>query len=28
MSIFSLGERKVVVRGDEWFVAPNVTVVG
>jgi carbonic anhydrase/acetyltransferase-like protein (isoleucine patch superfamily) len=28
MSIFSLGERKVVVRGDEWFVAPNATVVG
>jgi carbonic anhydrase/acetyltransferase-like protein (isoleucine patch superfamily) len=28
MSIFSLGERKVVLRGDDWFVAPNATVVG
>jgi carbonic anhydrase/acetyltransferase-like protein (isoleucine patch superfamily) len=28
MSIFSLGERKVLLRGDEWFVAPNATVVG
>jgi carbonic anhydrase/acetyltransferase-like protein (isoleucine patch superfamily) len=28
MSIFSLGERKVVFRGEEWFVAPNATVVG
>jgi carbonic anhydrase/acetyltransferase-like protein (isoleucine patch superfamily) len=28
MSIFSLGERKVVCRGGEWFVAPNATVVG
>jgi carbonic anhydrase/acetyltransferase-like protein (isoleucine patch superfamily) len=28
MSVFSLGERKVVFRGDEWFVAPNATVVG
>ena len=28
MSIFSLGERKVLCRGDEWFVAPNATVVG
>jgi carbonic anhydrase/acetyltransferase-like protein (isoleucine patch superfamily) len=28
MSVFSLGERKVVFRGDEWFIAPNATVVG
>jgi len=28
MSVFSLGERKVVFRGEEWFVAPNATVVG
>jgi carbonic anhydrase/acetyltransferase-like protein (isoleucine patch superfamily) len=28
MSVFSLGERKVVFRGDEWFVAPNATLIG
>lgn len=28
MSVFSLGERKVEFRGDEWFVAHNATVVG
>lgn len=28
MSVFSLGERKVVFRGEEWFVAPNATLIG
>jgi hypothetical protein len=28
MAVFSLGERKVTFRGDEWFVAHNATVVG
>ena len=26
--IFSLGDRKVEIRGDDWFVADNATVVG
>src|SRR5216683_2458604 len=28
MSIFSLGERKVVFHGEEWFIAENATVIG
>jgi len=28
MAVFELGERKVVFRGEEWFVAHNATVVG
>ena len=28
MAIYSLGDRKVEARGDEWFVADNATVVG
>jgi carbonic anhydrase/acetyltransferase-like protein (isoleucine patch superfamily) len=28
VAIYSLGERKVEFRGDEWFVADNATVVG
>jgi len=28
MSIFSLGERKVVFHGDEWFIAESATVIG
>ena len=28
MSIYSLGERKVEFRGEEWFVAHNATVIG
>src|SRR2546422_10889840 len=28
MAIFSLGERKVVFHGEEWFIAENATVIG
>src|SRR5260370_39163900 len=28
MAVFSLGERKVVFQGEEWFIAHNATVVG
>ncbi len=28
MAVFSLAERQVEFRGDEWFVAHNATVVG
>src|SRR6266850_1954637 len=28
MAIFSLGERKVVFHGEEWFIAANATVIG
>ena len=28
MAIFSLGERRVEFRGEEWFVAPDATVIG
>lgn len=28
MAVFSLGERKVVFHGDEWFIAHNATVIG
>ncbi len=28
MTVFSLGERKVRFHGDEWFIAPNATVIG
>src|SRR5258706_8499252 len=28
MTIFSLGERKVVFHGEEWFIAENATVIG
>jgi carbonic anhydrase/acetyltransferase-like protein (isoleucine patch superfamily) len=28
MAVFSLGERKVVFRGEEWFIAHNATVIG
>ncbi len=28
MAVFSLGERRVEFRGDEWFVAHNATVLG
>jgi carbonic anhydrase/acetyltransferase-like protein (isoleucine patch superfamily) len=28
MSVFSLGERRVVFRGEEWFVAPGAAVIG
>ena len=28
MAVFSLGERRVEFRGEEWFVAPDATVIG
>src|SRR5712692_9899166 len=28
MAIYSLGERKVAFRGEEWFIADNATVIG
>src|SRR2546426_6936570 len=28
MAVYSLGERKVSFRGDEWFSADNATVIG
>src|SRR5437870_12712760 len=28
MAIFSLGVRKVVFHGEEWFIAENATVIG
>ena len=28
MSIYSLGERRVVFHGSEWFIAHNATVIG
>jgi carbonic anhydrase/acetyltransferase-like protein (isoleucine patch superfamily) len=28
MAVFSLGERKVVFHGEEWFIAHNATVIG
>ena len=28
MAVFSLGERKVVFQGEEWFIAHNATVIG
>src|SRR2546428_6219062 len=28
MAVYSLGERKVAFRGDEWFIADNATVIG
>ena len=28
MAVYSLGERKVSFRGDEWFIADNATVIG
>jgi len=28
MAVFSLGERKVAFRGEEWFIADNATVIG
>jgi carbonic anhydrase/acetyltransferase-like protein (isoleucine patch superfamily) len=28
MSVFSLGERRVVFRGEAWFVAPDAAVIG
>src|SRR6266699_427102 len=28
MAIYSLGERKVAFRGEEWFIAGNATVIG
>src|SRR5438132_2158974 len=28
MSVYSLGERKVVFQGEEWFIAQNATVIG
>jgi carbonic anhydrase/acetyltransferase-like protein (isoleucine patch superfamily) len=28
MAIYSLGERKVVFHGEEWFIAENATVIG
>jgi len=28
MAVFTLGERKVVFQGEEWFVADNATVIG
>ena len=28
MAVFSLGERKVTFRGEEWFIAHNATVIG
>ncbi|TMG91689.1 MAG: gamma carbonic anhydrase family protein [Betaproteobacteria bacterium] len=28
MAVYSLGERKVVFQGEEWFIAQNATVIG
>jgi len=28
MAVFSLGERRVEFRGEEWFVAPDAAVIG
>jgi carbonic anhydrase/acetyltransferase-like protein (isoleucine patch superfamily) len=28
MAVFSLGERKVVFQGEEWFIAHDATVIG
>jgi carbonic anhydrase/acetyltransferase-like protein (isoleucine patch superfamily) len=28
MAVFSLGERRVVFQGEEWFIAHNATVIG
>ncbi|MBI2960149.1 MAG: gamma carbonic anhydrase family protein [Betaproteobacteria bacterium] len=28
MAVFSLGERRVAFRGDEWYIADNASVVG
>ena len=28
MAVYSLGERKVSFRGEEWFIADNATVIG
>src|SRR6266699_6555295 len=28
MAVYSLGERKVAFRGEEWFIADNATVIG
>ena len=28
MAVYSLGERKVTFRGEEWFIAHNATVIG
>jgi carbonic anhydrase/acetyltransferase-like protein (isoleucine patch superfamily) len=28
MAVFTLGERKVVLQGEEWFIADNATVIG
>ena len=28
MAVYSLGERKVVFHGEEWFIAQNATVIG
>ena len=28
MAIYSLGERKVAFRGEEWFIAENAAVIG
>jgi carbonic anhydrase/acetyltransferase-like protein (isoleucine patch superfamily) len=28
VSVFSLGERRVEFRGEEWFVAPDAAVIG
>src|SRR5881296_785921 len=28
MAVYSLGERKVVFRGEEWFIAHNAAVIG
>jgi len=28
MAIYSLGDRKVTFRGEEWFIAPDASVIG
>ena len=28
MAVYSLGERKVVFHGEEWFIAHNAAVIG
>jgi carbonic anhydrase/acetyltransferase-like protein (isoleucine patch superfamily) len=28
MAVYTLGERKVVFQGEEWFIAHNATVIG
>ena len=28
MAVYSLGERKIVIRGDEHFIADNATLIG